>query len=110
MRIPIYSEGRTGHYIGYVENEWFVKKINEDGHFLTAPPAIAYNVAAMVYATEVGATILKVICKDTSREWQCAIDSFHRHCFILERGHGEQIGLGLQYWSISGQPRQGQLF
>lgn len=73
-------------------------------HFLTTPPAIAFDRSTLRDAERAGASSIHITNSDTGASYTAAIDAVWRHGFDVRRGFGDQIALALAYWSINGAP------
>lgn len=67
-------------------------------HQLHKPPAWCTDSAHLVALRELGARGLRLITTD-GRAWEATLDAFECHGIRLERGHGAQVALPLQYWT-----------
>lgn len=100
--IPIYVHGRS-HPIGFVAGGVFYKQLRAH-HFLTTPPAIAFDRSTLVDAERAGATSIHITNSDTGATYAAGIDVVWRHGFPVKRGYGDQIALALTRWSVNGAP------
>lgn len=95
MHIPIKVGGKR---VGYVDGDVFYKFLQPE-HFLKIPPSIAFDITSLLDATQAGAIYVCIIDKARSREWWAPIDLIWKIGEYMNRGYGDQIRLGLQYWS-----------
>ena len=98
---PIYCNGKP---VGRVEGGVFRKAVHSSrGHLLHTPPAIAFDVSTLRDAAAAGATRVEVFDADTHRTFTATLETIWAHQFPVPRGHGNQVVLHLDYWSISGE-------
>ena len=98
---PIYCNGKA---IGRVEGQTFRKTVHSSrGHLLHTPPAIAFDVSTLRAAAAAGATRAEVFDADTGRTFTATLETIEAHKFPVPRGHGNQVGLHLDRWSINGE-------
>lgn len=105
-QIPIYVGKRV---IGRVMGDTFYKSIAPN-HYLTTPPAIAFDVSTLIDADEAGAIWVEVKDRGTKTKYRSRISHIWENGFRFNRGYGEQIGLPLDCWIKSGQPIQVPMF
>lgn len=96
----IYLNGKA---VGYVRRGVFRKTVNSSRHFLRTPPAICYDRSTLSDAEAAGATRLEVRDADTNFSYSAPLAVFWAHCFPVLRGHGDQVGMHLDYWSVGGE-------
>lgn len=101
LSTPIYVRGRS-HPIGFVAGGVFYKQLRAH-HFLTTPPAIAFDRSTLVDAERAGATSIHITNSDTGATYEATIADVWRHGFDVKRGYGAQIALALPKWTINGQ-------
>lgn len=110
--VPVRSA--SGRVVGTVSRRVLRKRVRAGEHFLHAPPAIAWDVRALLDARHLGATTTEVTDTDSGRTYSAALPLFWSKGIRLDRGHGEQLALPLPYWTVSsdGEPpvRQLELF
>jgi hypothetical protein len=88
--------------VGKVIGDEFVKSVRSKRHFLEKPPAIAFDVESLDQARALGATRVKIIDLDTGTVYRVTIELIYSKGFHFNRGHGDQIGLTLNYWQLEG--------
>lgn len=101
QNVPIYLAGRDKP-IGYVSGLFFRKTITGSKHILRKPPAIAFDRSTLDDAEQAGATHVSVTDCETSKVYCAPIADVRRYGFAVPRGHGNQIGLSLDHYSING--------
>lgn len=83
--------------VGRVDPPYFKKKVDSRVHFLRVPPAICFDAETLGHAEAAGATRVAVV--DERREWRvCAMEVLRAKSFELDRGHGRQVALPMQWW------------
>jgi hypothetical protein len=102
VSIPIYVRGRSTP-IGFVAGGVFYKQLRKK-HFLTTPPAIAFDRSTLQDATLAGASSIHITNNDTGATYTASIDMVWRHGFDVRRGFGSQLALALARWSVNGAP------
>jgi hypothetical protein len=107
MAVPIYSGNKV---IGEVRGRTFHKRVHSSRHFLTRPPAIAFDVGSLRQAENAGASQVDVFDEDTGKHWRAALTVIWEHGREFDRGHGRQIYLPLDLWNQQPPARQASLF
>lgn len=100
---PIYLRG-TCKPIGIVHGDTFTKSIDGSKHMLRQPKAIAFDVSTLDDAESIGATNAAITDRDTGLTYYASIADIRRYGFSVMRGHGRQIALPIDRWSIDGEP------
>ena len=102
----------NGKVVGVVRAQTMYKRLSRSRHFLRVPPAIAFDEVSLHEAERLGAKWAEVEEKEGGRLYRVSIADIWRLGFLVRRGHGEQIGLGLRHWQVGGRdaPRQLSLF
>jgi len=85
--------------VGQVIGNVFVKKVSANKHFLRYPPAIAFDISSLNQAKKAGANIVKVIDRDSGREYKTSINKIMKDGFDLNYGYGDQKALLLVEWN-----------
>jgi hypothetical protein len=96
---PIYIAQRV---IGVVVGDTFQKSIVGSKHMLRRPRAICFERCTLRDAAAAGATCAAILDKETNTEYAISFESIHAHSFPVLRGHGDQIGVTLEHWSLNG--------
>lgn len=99
--VPIYLPGRDKP-IGYVNGQFFRKTIVGSKHMLRSPKAIAFELCTLDDAEKAGATHVSITDSETGRTYCAPIATVRRYGFPVVRGHGRQIALALDYYSVDG--------
>ncbi len=92
----------SGRFVGKVDGDTFHKSVTGSRHFLRKPPAIAFDVSTLRDAQNVGALSVKVLDRETGRKYHAPISLVMAKGFYFNRGFGEQIGLSLRYFDVTG--------
>lgn len=105
---PVYAQGRV---VGRVRGNVFRKSVRGSRHMLRRPPAWALDVGSLLEAERLGARFVEVFDRDTGATYRADVADVRRHGFTFDRGHGRQIGLPLERWTVrrAGQPVAEQL-
>lgn len=99
--VPVYLPGRD-RPIGQVDGRFFRKTITGSKHMLRDPRAIAFDRSTLDDAEKAGATHVSITDSETGRTYCAPIATVRRYGFPVVRGHGRQIALALDYYSIDG--------
>jgi len=70
---------------------------------LLNPPAICKDAYILREAERLGATHAVVWDADTGISYATELANFWKHGFSVRRGHGNQVGLSLDWWSVNGE-------
>jgi hypothetical protein len=98
---PIYANGRV---IGRVEGDTFFKSIDGSKHMLRSPRAIAFDRCTLRDAAAAGATLATIYDRATGTSYSATFATIDANSFPVHRGHGDQVALPLDRWSINGAP------
>jgi hypothetical protein len=96
---PVFCNGRP---VGQVSDGVFRKTVRSSRHFLRQPRAICFDRSTLHDAEAAGATLVQVYDADDKDTYAAEIATVWAHCFPVLRGHGDQVGLALDWWSING--------
>jgi hypothetical protein len=90
----------NGKVVGTFTGNTLFKRLDERKHFLRHPPAIAYDAEVIeeAYEREVEYLVVEEIAQ--GELYTAKIDLIYEFGFEVNRGHGEQIALPLQYWNV----------
>ena len=105
--VPVYLPGRDKP-IGYVSGGHFCKTITGSKHMLRSPKAIAFDVCTLDDAQRAGASHVLVTDSETGRTYCAPIDDVRRFGFPVVRGHGRQVALSLDRYSVDGEPPEAE--
>ena len=100
--VPIFLPGRD-RPIGYVAGRDFCKTISGSKHMLRSPKAIAFDACTLDDAERAGATHVSVTDCETRCNYRAAIADVRRYGFPVARGHGRQVALSLDRYSVNGE-------
>jgi hypothetical protein len=96
---PIYVNGRV---IGYVTAGAFSKAIAGSKHMLRSPRAICFDRCTVRDAAAAGATFAAILDRETGKTYTASFETIDEYGFAVRRGHGDQVGLALDFWSVNG--------
>jgi hypothetical protein len=88
--------------IGNVRGDTFCKTVTGSKHFLRSPKAICFDRSTLRDAAAAGATCAAIFDRETGNTYTATLATIDAHSFPVHRGHGDQIGVPLDYWSING--------
>jgi hypothetical protein len=77
-----------------------VKKADPVRHQLRTPLAWAWDASVLSQAERLGATLAIVEEKRGPRTWTAPLVAFYAHGLRVNRGHGEQLALPLERWTV----------
>lgn len=101
---PLYVPGQPKPVaFGDIARRLLFKNFDSEKHMVQTPRAIAFDVAVMERATELG--LLNIRCTDTrtGNVYATTLDVFRQKGRPLRRGYGNQWMLTVEYWSINSQ-------
>jgi hypothetical protein len=96
---PIYVGQRV---VGVVAGATFKKTISGSKHLLRRPRAIAFERSTLRDAAAAGATCAAILDRETGATYTILFETIHRHSFPVLRGHGDQVAVTLEHWSMNG--------
>jgi hypothetical protein len=96
---PIYIAQRV---IGVVVGDTFHKTISATKHILRRPRAIAFDRCTLRDAAAAGATRIEVLDRETHATYTISFETIHANSFPVLRGHGDQVAVTLEHWSVNG--------
>lgn len=85
--------------IGEVANRTFTKYVRKSEHFLFKPPSIAVDAETWDRVRD-DVDEIRVYELEENKLYLVSAALFHSRCFVVARGHGKQLGLPIDYWSI----------
>ena len=92
---------RVNHKIvGEVRGNKFVKRVKGSRHQLHSPRAWAVDVHSLGDAERLGAREVEIEDTETGAIYIASIERIRSKGFRFDRGHGQQICLPLQFWSV----------
>jgi hypothetical protein len=98
-----------GQVVGRLSSDgWLEKTVRTDVHQLRRPPAWAIDVVILDRLNRLGARGVR-LTDERGRDWWATLDQFKEKGVHLNRGHGDQVALGLRYWWRSGGPGCGSV-
>ncbi len=96
---PIYVGQRV---VGVVAGNIFKKTITGSKHILRRPRAIAFERCTLRDAAAAGATCAAILDRETGTTYAITFETIHRLSFPVLRGHGDQVAVTLEHWSMNG--------
>lgn len=96
---PIYLDQRV---IGQVAGDTFRKSIVGSKHLLRSPRAICFDRSTLRDAAAAGATRVEIVDRESRTVYRALLSTIDAYSFPVRRGHGDQVGLALDRWSING--------
>lgn len=100
----VYAQGRV---VGQVRGGIFHKTVRASIHMLRRPPAWALDVGSLLEAERLGAKSVQVHDTESGCTYAASVELIHRKGFTFDRGHGRQIALSLDLWTVT-RPGQAQ--
>jgi len=94
---PIYRA--DGKIIGAIRGDVFIKRVDASKHFLRVPPAIGFDVDAIVTARERGAKFAEVFDRESKHTYRAPLSLIESRGFVVNRGYGHQVALPLKDWT-----------
>jgi len=92
---------RVNHKIvGQVVGNRFVKKVKASRHMLREPKGWAVDVQSLGDAERLGARELEIEDTESGAIYTASFQRIRSKGFHFDRGHGQQICLPLQFWSV----------
>jgi hypothetical protein len=109
-RVVVFRNDR-GQVVGTLRAGWLEKSVNTNIHRLRKPLAWAIDRAHLDQLQALSARGVR-LSDEQGREWTATLDLLTAKGFRLDRGHGEQVGLILRYWTVRlpGTPAQASFF
>jgi hypothetical protein len=86
--------------VGEVVGDTFYKKILGSKHLLRKPPAIAFDTTSLIQAQRYGATMIRVLDKESNIVYESTFEYLKEQGFDINRKYGKQRALMLGDWTI----------
>jgi len=86
--------------VGVVEGQVFHKNVIGSKHMLRKPPAWAFDISTLDQAEIAGARTVQIRDMESGREYVAPIATIRARGFLVTRGHGRQVALGLGHWQL----------
>ncbi len=96
---PIYVGQRI---VGQVDGDIFRKTIIGSKHLLQRPRSICFDRSTLNDAQAAGATRAEILDRETGTIYTATFETVETYSFPVHRGHGDQVGVTLDHWSING--------
>lgn len=91
-----------GRVVGHVIGNELRKKVRQSIHQLLIPPSWACDVFILEEATSLGALCVVLYEEEHGLVWRAPISLFWSKGIPMNRGHGDQLALPLEYWEVEG--------
>jgi len=92
---------RANHKIvGEVRGNKFVKRVKGSKHMLREPRGWALDSESLVAAERLGAREVEIEDTESGAIYTASFERIRSKGLHLDRGHGSQICLPLQFWSV----------
>jgi hypothetical protein len=91
----------SGRVVGEVVDGVLRKAVRRSVHFLRQPTAIAWDLVCLEQAEALGATRCEVLDLETGTLYTAPLQHFWRFGLRLDRGHGAQVALPLDRWTVT---------
>ncbi len=86
--------------MGTIVGDEFIKYVLGSKHQLRIPSAWAMDKWVFNTIKYEGVRVVRIIDKESGKEYTAELKMFDRHGFKVDRGHGEQIALQLRWWVV----------
>lgn len=104
QRVPERQAGpvhlHDGRVVGAVRGGVFRKTVRGDKERLRVPPAWSFDAVSIQEALRLGAHSIRLKDVSSGKVYSASMDLFRRKCFRLDRNHGDQRALPLEYWTV----------
>lgn len=102
-RTTLYHAGRP---VASVEPDGTLLRWARPHEMLRSPRGWAFSTDVLARARELGATQMRIVCRDGATEtvYTALLAEFDAHGLPLNRGYGPQVALTIDHWAIDGQP------
>jgi hypothetical protein len=77
------------------------KRCSRSKHFMRVPPGIAIDEQIFNEAVEEGVKFIQVFEREEKAYYSVTIEQFQKKSLFIDRGHGQQLALPLNYWITS---------
>ena len=85
---------------GQVVGNRFVKRVRASKHMLREPRGWALDSESLVAAERLGAREVEIEDTESGAIYTASFERIRNKGFRFDRGHGQQICLPLQFWSV----------
>jgi hypothetical protein len=92
---------KKGKLIGMCKGNSLYKNLYQSKHLLIKPRGWASDVSVLKEAERLGLEFITINELENGVEYKARINDFWLHGIPLNRGHGDQLCLPLEYWSKS---------
>lgn len=77
------------------------KRCSKSKHFMRIPEAISFDEKTLNEAVEEGIKYLQIFEREEKMYYSTTVEQFKKKNIFVDRGHGRQLALPLNYWTIS---------
>ena len=77
------------------------KRCSKGKHFMRTPPAIAIDEGIFNEAVEEGIKYIQIFDREEKIYYSATAEKFKKKAIFIDRGHGRQLALPLNYWITS---------
>jgi hypothetical protein len=77
------------------------KRCSKLKHFMRTPPAIAIDEGIFNEAVEEGIKFIQIFEREEKTYYSATVEQFKKKSLSIDRGHGRQLALPLNYWITS---------
>lgn len=98
----------VAHLVEWLGEKTITKIISGKKHFLTRPPAIAFDAVVIREGIKGGATQIIVIDSDTGKRYKASVQQFLDGHIDLDRGWGKQMALPMGKWNRAEKKEHGE--
>jgi len=105
-KAKVIRSSNSGKVVAYVDGDTLKKIIKGSKHILRNPPAICFDMDVMVRARELGAVNVVVRDRETDTDFHSTVDAIMERGFPINRGHGNQIAMLIDYWVVENMKQE----
>lgn len=77
------------------------KRCSKSKHFMRIPEAISFDEKTLNEAIEEGIKYLQIFEREEKMYYSTTVEQFKKKNIFVDRGHGRQLALPLNYWVVS---------
>jgi hypothetical protein len=77
------------------------KRCSKSKHFMRIPEAISFDEKTLNEAIEEGIKYLQIFEREEKMYYSTTVEQFKKKNIFVDRGHGRQLALPLNYWITS---------
>lgn len=76
------------------------KSVVSQQHMLRKPPSWCWAVSVIEEAYDYSVDLIRITDRNSGKMWTVPFETFVQHSMVIDRGHGEQLALSLDYWKV----------